>query len=370
MTVRKTWIIAVLILVGTVFAFKYISKRKKGVKKNIDKVEKVAMYKIVKNEKLPLIVEASGQLAPKNTFDLYSEVTGVLKSGGKEFRTGTRFRKGELMLKIDDSEAKAQLYSQRSDFQNLITSLLTDIKIEFPSEFNKWENYLNNFEIEKSIRPLPKLSSKKEKYFVSGKKVITQYYAIKNLEARYAKYSIRAPFNGVVTETNVKPGGLVRGGQKMGVFSNMDLFELQVSVKASDMRYISVGDNVRILASGVADPWKGKIVRINGAIDLNSQTVSVFIETKGKGLTAGMYLDVEMESMPVNHSTLISRNILHDNTFVYLVKDSTLVEYKINPVKFNEKTVMVDNLNDGDSLVVRNISGSFPGMKVNPIEAK
>ncbi len=370
MTIRKSWIIAVLVLVGTVFAFKSISKRKEGVKKNVHKVEKVAMYKVVKNEKLPLVVEASGQLSPKYTFDLYSEVTGVLKPGGKEFRTGTKFRKGELMLRIDDTEAKAQLLSQRSEFQNLITSLLTDIKIEFPSEFNKWESYLNSLEIEKNLKPLPKISSKKEKYFVSGKKVYTQYYAIKNLEARYAKYNLRAPFDGIVTQANVKPGGLVRSGQKMGVFSNMDVFELQVSVKASDVKYINIGDKVKIFSSGVSKPWIGKVTRINGAIDLNSQTVSVFIETKGKGLTPGMYLDVEMESMPINHSMLLSRNILHNNSFVYLVKDSTLVEYKINPVKFNEKTVMVDNLNDGDLLVVRNISGAFPGMKVKPMESK
>ena len=328
------------------------------------------MYKVVKNEQLPLIVEASGQLKSKHTFDMYSEVTGVLKASGKEFRTGNKFRKGELMIQIEDSEVKAQLYSQRSDFQNLITSLLPDIKIEFPSEFTKWEDYLTSFEIERSIKVLPKLSSKKEKYFVSGKKVFTQYYSIKNLEARYAKYNLRAPFNGIVTETSLKPGGLVRSGQKMGVFSNMDTFELEVSVKASDSEYVKIGNHVNISSSDKKQSWDGKVVRINGAIDLNSQTVSVFVETKGKGLKAGMYLDVEMESTPLDHATLISRNILHNNTFVYLVKDSTLVEFEINPVKFNEKSVMVNNLHEGDLLVQRNISGSFPGMKVNPKQVK
>ena len=370
MTVRKSWIIAIAILIGTIFAFGIISKGKQKVKKSDKKVVKVAMYKVVKNKELPLIVDASGQLKPKHTFDMYSEVTGVLKSGRKEFRTGTSFRKGELMIQIDDSEVKAQLYSQRSEFQNLITSLLPDIKIEFPEEFKKWDKYLTNFEIEKGIKPLPKLSTKKEKYFVSGKKVFTQYYAIKNLEARYAKYNLRAPFTGVVTETSLKPGGLVRSGQKMGVFSNMDSYELEVSVKASDIGYVSVGDKVIISSSDKSKVWNGDVVRINGAIDLKTQTVSVFVEAKGAGLKAGMYLDVQLESKPIKHSILLSRNILHDNTFVYLVKDSTLVEYEIHPVKFNEKSVMVDNLSDGDKLVSRNISGSFPGMKVNPKQVK
>jgi len=370
MTVRKSWIIAILIIVGSVFAFITISKGKDKVKKSGEEIVKVAMCDVVKNGTLPLIVEASGQLRSKYTFDIYAEVTGVLKKGAKELRTGTIFRKGELMIQIDDTEIKAQLFSQRSDFQNLVTSILPDIKIDFPNEFNKWENYLNNFEIEESINTLPKMSSNKEKYFVSGKKINTQYYSIKNLEARYTKYNLRAPFNGIITMADLNPGGLVRSGQKMGVFSNMDVFELEVSVKSKDVEYIKIGNAVEIISSDHKITWEGKVVRINGAIDLNSQTVSVFVETKGAGLKAGMYLDVNMQSLPIENATLIPRSILHNNTFVYLVKDSTLVEFEINPIKFNEKSVMVDNLNNNDLLVIRNISGAFPGMKVKIQEAK
>ncbi len=370
MTIRKSWILAVLVVIATVFAYSYISTGKKRITKNKGETIKVALVEVVKNKQLPLTVDASGQLKAKNTFDLYSEVTGVLKTEKKEFRTGTIYRKGEMMIRIDNTEAKAQLLSQRSDFMNTVTSILPDIKMEFPTEFKKWENYLKDFEIEKSIKPLPEFSSDKEKYFVSGKKIFTQYYSIKNLEARYAKYNLRAPFNGIVTQSNINPGGLVRSGQKIGVFSNMDIFELDVSVKASDAGHIAIGDEVDIFSHDGQKVSIGKITRINTAIDLNSQTVAVFIETKGKALKAGMYLDVEIQSDPVESALLISRNILHNNTFIYLVEDSALVEKEINAVKFNKKTVLVDNLNDGDNLVVRNVSGAYPGMKVIPKKNK
>jgi len=150
MTIRKSWILAVLVVIATVFAYSYISKGKKRITKSKGETLKVALVEVVKNKRLPLTIDASGQLKAKNTFDLYSEVTGVLKSERKEFRTGTIYRKGEMMIRIDDTEAKAQLLSQRSDFMNTVTSILPDIKMEFPSEFEKWENYLKDFEIEKS----------------------------------------------------------------------------------------------------------------------------------------------------------------------------------------------------------------------------
>jgi len=364
--VRKSWVIAILVLLGTVFAFKYISSGKKNVAKSNDETSKVVFVSVVKNQSLPLVIEATGQLKSKNTFDLYSEVTGVLKPGAKEFRTGTIYRRGELIIRVDDTEAKAKLYSQRSDFQNLITRMIPDIKIEFPESFDKWEKYLSEFEIEKNIKDLPKLSSNKEKYFVSGKNIYTQFYAIKNLEAGYAKYRLYAPFNGIVTEAKVNPGGLIRSGQKVGVFSNMDVFELEVSVKAEDAKHLKIGDEVEIYSPDNMEQSTGKIIRINGAIDLNTQTVSVFIETRDKHLKAGMYLNVKIKTIPVNGVSSISREILHNNTFVYLVKDSVLVEYKIHPLKFNEKSIIVDNLKDGDVLVIKSVSGGYPGMKVNP----
>jgi len=370
MNFRKSWILAVIVIIVTVFVVMDVSKGKKKMPKTHKESRKVVFYDIINNQSLPFVVEASGQLNAKNTFDLYSEVTGVLRPSGKEFRTGTIYKKGEVMIRVDDTEVKANLLSQRSEFMNLITSILPDIKIEFPQEFDKWRNYLSNFEIEESLKPLPVPATDKEKYFISGKKIFTQYYAIKNLEARYAKYVLRAPFNGIVTQADINPGGLVRSGQKIGVFSNMDLFELEISVKANEADHLNIGDFVEIFSHEHKKLSEGKIVRINEAIDLNTQTVAVFIQTSGKDLRAGMYLDVEIQTNPIENASLISRNILHNNTFVYLVEDSSLVEFKIHAVKFNNKTVLVDNLADGTKLVSRSLSGAYPGMKVLPKQDK
>ena len=370
MNFRKSWILAVIIILVTAFAYQKISEGKKQIPKGHTDSRKVVFYDIVKNQSLPLVVEASGQLNAKNTFDLYSEVTGVLRPSGREFRTGTIYKKGEVMIRVDDTEVKANLLSQRSEFMNLITSILPDIKIEFPEEFDKWKNYLSSFEIEESIKPLPVPATDKEKYFISGKKIFTQYYAIKNLEARYAKYVLRAPFNGIVTEANINPGGLVRSGQKIGVFSNMDLFELEISVKANEADHLKIGDFVEIFSHDHKKLSEGEIIRINEAIDLNTQTVAAFIQTSGKDLRAGMFLDVEIQTDPIDNASLISRDILHNNSFVYLVEDSALVEFKINAVKFNNKTVLVNNIADNAKIVSRSLSGAYPGMKVLPKQDK
>ncbi|MFK5857369.1 MAG: efflux RND transporter periplasmic adaptor subunit, partial [Bacteroidota bacterium] len=216
MKARKTWIIAIAILVAGIFGYSYISGLKKPPKRKVAQKTTVALTSKVSNTNLPLIVEGSGQIRAKNRVDIFAEVNGVLQPTPKDFRTGQVYSKGELFISIDDREFRANLMAQRSEFQSLVTSILPDIKLEFPEEQKKWDNYLNSIVINRSIPNLPETNSRKEKFFVTGRKVFTTYYNIKNLEARLDKYTLRAPYRGIVTESNINPGGLVRSGQKLG----------------------------------------------------------------------------------------------------------------------------------------------------------
>ena len=62
----------------------------------------------------------------------------------------------------------------RSELQNLIASVLPDIKVDFSDNFNNWESYFKNFDVNKSVLELPIAVSDKEKYYIIGK-VFNQY---------------------------------------------------------------------------------------------------------------------------------------------------------------------------------------------------
>lgn len=367
MTIRKTWIIAILLLIVAGFGFVYLSGLKKSPARKANVKTIIAPYIEVKNESLPLIVEGSGQLVAKNRIEIFAEVNGVLQKLNKDFRTGTSFQKGELMISVDATEHIANLYANRSEFQNLVTSLLPDIKLEFPDEIAKWDNYLNSITVEKSLPAIPQTNSKKEKFFVTGRKVYSTYYNIKNLEARLEKYFIRAPFDGIVTQSNINPGGLVRVGQKIGVFSNTNLFELELAVKANDAAFVKINDKATIFSDGNEQQWAGFVSRINAAIDLNTQTVAIFIETKGNGLREGMFPNARIESGIHENAYEIPRNLLIENEFIYTINsDSTILKTTINPIRYLEKSVIVKGLPDNTKMLEKNIPGVFPGMKVVP----
>ncbi len=365
---RKTWIIAFAIIIIGVFGYKYISGLKKAPTRKANIKNTVAQIITVKNKNLPLIIEGSGQIQAKNKIEIFAEVNGVLNTTKKEFRTAQKYKKGDLLISINDKEFKASLMAQRSDFQSLIASILSDIKLEFPEEQKKWDNYLNSIIIGNLIPELPKITSKKEKFFLAGRKIFASYYNIKNLEARLYKYNLFAPFDGIVTETNINPGGLVRSGQKLGTFINTNIFELSLAVPASDAVLVHVGDKVEILSHDNAMKWDGVVSRINSAININTQTVAIFIETKGDGIKEGMFPTAEIYSGTIDNAYEISRNLIFDNSWIYYVsKDSTLQKIDIQPIRYLNSTVVVKGLPNGMNILNKNIPGSFVGLKVVPL---
>jgi multidrug efflux pump subunit AcrA (membrane-fusion protein) len=369
MTIRKTWIIAVLFIAVGAIGFIILSKMKKSPKKDLKKTSIITPYLVVKNTTVPLILEGSGQVKAKDRIDIYSEVNGILQKTGQDFRTGVHFKKGDLMIKIDDSEYRASLYAKRSDFENLITALLPDIKLEFPEEFDKWYQYLTSLDIDKPLKPLPEVQSQKEKFFITGRKVYSTYFSIRNMETRLEKYNIRAPFNGVVTQSNVNPGTLIRVGQKIGALSNNDVFEIEISLKALDANLIHPGDQAKIVSTEDGQEMNGVVARINSAIDISTQTVSVFIESRDKKLREGMFVKAKIHSGNLKNVYEIPRDILTENRWVYVIQDdSTLQRKEIHAVRFLKRTVIVDGFPDGMKIVSRNIPGIFPGLKVKPVQ--
>lgn len=342
----------------------YFKNSKKKPERKVTKVEKTVFVKEVKNGEVPIVISANGNLVAKNKVDIYSEVQGVLRPTGKDFRVGVAYNKGQTLLRINSQEFYASIQSQRSSLQNLIASIMPDIRLDYPDSFEKWNSYLKNYNINKSVQPLPSTSSDKEKYFITGKNIYTTFYNLKNLEAKLAKYNLRAPFKGVLTETLVTNGTLVRVGQKMGEFIDLSVFELPLSINAGFADILQVGKTVALQNLEKTKTWSGKVSRINGKIDQASQTVQLYIEVKGKSLREGMYLEANVPVKKAIEAIEINRKLLIENKFVYVVKDSVLDLIKIKAVHFNENTVVVKGLKNDMKLVSKPITGAYAGMPV------
>ncbi|TXD51832.1 MULTISPECIES: efflux RND transporter periplasmic adaptor subunit [unclassified Polaribacter] len=358
-------ILGILLIAGAIFLGKYFIDKNQKPRPKYQKSVKTVFVNSVKNTEIPVVISANGNLIAKNKIVIFSEVQGVLNTSNKAFKPGVTYTKGQVLLSINSDEFYASLQSLKSNLYNLITAVLPDLRLDFPEEFNTWELYLKSFDLEKSVPKLPEFSSDKEKYFITGRGILTAYYNVKNLEARLSKYQIRAPFSGVLTEALVTNGSLVRVGQKLGEFIDTDVYEVEVSINAEFADLLKVGKSVTLTSSNKSQIYSGKVVRVNGKIDQVSQTINAYIDLKHIDLKEGMFLEANLQAKTILNAIEISRKLLVNNEAVYTVKnDSVLTLSKIEPVYFSAETVIIKGLHTDDKIVSQPLVGAFDGMIV------
>ncbi len=352
-------LLAVAILIAIIF----IQSKEKSKTKTA-KATKIAYTEDVQNKTIPLIISTSGNLTAKNKIELFSEVQGILKISNKDFKSGTWYKKGETIININSDEQFANLQSLKSYLLNALLIMLPDLKIEYPSEYEKWQSYLSNLNLNETTPELPATNSEREKYFIAFRNIYSSYYNVRTQEVRLSKYRIEAPYNGILTEALVTPGSLIRPGQKLGEFIDPSVYEMEVSINAEFSYLLKKGSSVELRNLEHTKTWGGKVVRINGKIDQSSQTVKVFIQVKSSDVQEGMYLEASLIAKSVDNAYELSRTLLVDGNRLYIVKDSQLELVDITPLYFNDKSVVIKGLENGTLVLSKEILGAYTGMRV------
>ena len=360
-TLRKV-IIGILIVGATLLVSKLIM----GTKEEIAPNEMQETIPLVQVKQVQLgdhitKVEVYGYLNALNEIELYPEVAGKLLNDN--FRKGVVFQKGELIAQFDNKEFLNTLKSGRSQFYSLLTNVIADLEFDFTEEAKVWKSYLDQIDFEKTLKPLPVVESKKLKTFLAAKGVFNSFYQLNAQEERLSKYQIIAPFNGILKETFVKPGTVVRNGQKLGVLVSSNDYEVEVPIQLNEVAYVQVGDEVEFRSEDLSGSWKGKVSRINKTLKKESQNVSLFISIQSNKLFNGMYLTGEVSSKTVENTYVLSRSLLN-NGEVYTVLDGKLKSKKVTVISVEKDEVIVTGLSEGETVLSKPFNNAMDGMKV------
>ena len=361
-------ILGVLLIIAAVFLAKMIVDSKTSLRPKAEKVVKTVFTKEVRNGTVQIVVPANGNLRAKRRVELYSEVQGVFKLGNKLFKEGQSYRAGETIIRIDASEYAASVQSAKSNLYNQLTSIMPDLRLDYPDIFPKWQVYLSGFDMNKSTPELPEMTLEKEKFFISGRGILTAYYNVKTLEQRLAKYRISAPFKGVLTEVLVTEGTLVRSGQKLGEFINTDVYELEVAVGKTYSDLLTIGEKVVLTDLDRKKKYTGRVTRINGRVDQASQTIRAYIEVNDNTLREGMYLEANLNAKEEVNAIQIDRSLLLDNNKIFVVRDSILDVIEVDPVFFTDKKVVLKGVPEGIRIIEKPVAGAYVGMLVKVFE--
>jgi multidrug efflux pump subunit AcrA (membrane-fusion protein) len=329
--------------------FKQTPPRKPAeVVKRYVKAEKVKYSNVVTS------IEAMGRLTSQTEVSLIAEVRGKIKDGDISFKVGESFKKGDLLVKIDDEIEKYNMKSRKSTFLNSVASMLPDLRLTLPDSYDEWNTFMENIDVDKNLAELPEINSTKERIFLASRNILTSYYTIKSAEASFKSYSIYAPFDGTITAVNLEKGAVANPGTKLGTIINTVNLELEVPIDIDDAKWIKTGQSVKVYDSKKQSSWSGKIVRKSEDINPNTHSINVYVSlnsSKDSPLYKGEYLTATFSGIKLFNVMEIPRNSVFNRNLVFTVVNGMLAQSTIDVKKINDDKLFFSGLKEGVFIV-------------------
>jgi len=360
----------IIIIVSIIIMVSLFSFRTDPPKTPASPLVKIVDIQVADLQDISSEITGLGRLASALPLVLFSEVSGVVIEGSVPFQPAQYFNKGDLILKIDDRQIQLDIKSAKSDFLNALSSVLPEIKVDFPTEFQVWESYFNQCDVTKPLPPLPEPQNQKIKLFLSRFNVYKLYFTVRNLEIRLEKHYFFAPFSGSIISADSRIGSIVRNGSRLGEVINLENLEVDIPVPAEDIAWIDKGKSVGLESVELGKQWQGQIVRIGNSIDPRTQSVSVFvrlIEDTNREIFEGIYLKAHIPGKTVKNALSVPRKVLYEDNYLYCIKDGRLDYREVKIARRQTDSVIItEGIAEGDTVVAEVMQGVASGMLARP----
>jgi membrane fusion protein (multidrug efflux system) len=190
-------------------------------------------------------------------------------------------------------------------------------------------------------------------------------------QTRLNKTTIKAPFDGIITERHYEPGDVVP--MHSHILSMIDPESLLVEIQLAEywIPLIQGGDSVDVQIDALADSiHAGLIKRIHPTIDAGTRkgTVEIEFQPVPFGAQAGQLARVHLKTRPADKLVVPAHTLHHDSkgAYVYVVDEESKANkiYVQKGMQFGEAIEITSGLKADDAIVTKGFNGLRHGKKV------
>lgn len=299
---------------------------------------------IVSYEKLNEMVYTTGSILANEEVELRSEISGKITQ--ILFKEGSYVKKGDLLVKINDSELQAQLRKAESKVKLVEDREERQRQLAQGQMISQedYESTLNDLEASKAEYDL--------------------------IQAQIDKTEIRAPFSGIIGLRGVSEGSFVTTTTKIATLQNLANLKVDFAIPQKYAEHVSVGEEVTFKLSSSDFQYKARIYAIEPTIDPSTRTLKLraICSASYKSLFPGAFVNVKLKLKETDNAILIPTVAIVPELkgqSVYLYKDGTVISLNVDLGIREENAVQViSGLAEGDTVITSGILQIRPGAKV------
>jgi membrane fusion protein (multidrug efflux system) len=219
----------------------------------------------------PGSLSAIGTVTAVHGVTVSADLPGVVER--IEFDSGRRVRRGDLLVRLDTSQERAQLAAAEAQWE---LARLNKDRIQMLRD----KQVAAEAEYDRAVAEAKQAEAR-----------------VGEIRATIDRKTIRAPFDGVLGIRQINLGQYLTAGDPIVPLQSMDPVHVDFSVPQQEVGGLRIGADVRISADSMAlGNAVGKVTAINSVVDQATRNVQVQarLQNRDGRLRPGMFVDVQV----------------------------------------------------------------------------
>jgi membrane fusion protein (multidrug efflux system) len=267
------------------------------------------------------------------------------------FEDGDNVREGQVLVKLDDSEARF---------------ILAEAKATLKEQQQQYER----------IRRLAKTNSTSRSKLDEERSLLEIAEAkVALIQAQLQDYTIRAPFSGILGIRQISPGAVVDSDTVIATLDDTSTIKLDFTVPEIFLGVIKNGMEISARSPAYPDRnFEGTVATISSRVDPETRTLTIRaqISNPDQLLKPGMLLTVDLVKQRSQTLVIPEEAVIleKDKKYVLVVADDSTAAKKqiVTGRRSPGKVEVIDGLNAGQQVIIKGISRVRPGTFVTVVE--
>lgn len=323
-------------------------------------------------------ISAFGATEAHYSITLSAQVAGQVEQISPQFETGFRLKKGQEMLRLENSEYRAAVAAAKQQLAEAKLLYLQEERQGLQAQAEWLASGLDGEPDSDLVLRVPQLASAEAA--VSNAEAL-----LDSAENDLQQSIIRAPFDALVITRDVSPGSYLQGGTQVASLYSTDWVEVKVSL--SDREWQSLPSPEKLLAGDWPvdlhavegdGHWLGKILRVEQHLDGTTRQRSLIVGVEQPldqqpAMYPGLFVEVSLGGRQMADLWQVPTASLSQRGEIwYVTDDKTLAKFATTPTFSDENYIYIsppEQLKDTpQQILLQPISSYIEGMAVAPIE--
>lgn len=319
-------------------------------------------------------LSAMGTVIPSRAITLKSRVGGFVQDKSRELIPGGFFKKGEVMLRLEQEDFLLNVEKQKAVLARLKAGLRLEMgKQTVAREELKILQKSSKKAISNADLALREPQLAQIKADIAGAKTDL---ARANLDL--GRTIIKAPFNCMVMAVNVEPGSQVSSQDTLASLSGTDDYWVKATLPTDQLKWVTLPRNSHDRGSkatittrdGTTRP--GQVIRLLGELGQETRLATLLIAIKDplgihkKGtihLLLNSYVQIRIQGAQISHVIALPRNIVRDGDQVWCLYNDQLVIKPIEILWRDANQVFISGgLDLNDKIIISDMASPVAGM--------